>query len=267
MIFYTALKEIEITGDQLLDKRYARIAYENLGGTITSSGDALGYDAVNVQSQATYNKWRSDSAIGGTIELDLGSILPVDSISINSEKLAGTYTFEQWDGGAWVVIDAEADLVLTTNEPLIYNFVEVSTDKIRVTIVSLTAPEITNLYVGKAMVMERALFSGHTPVTLGRNTVSRTNMSNTAQFLGLSIVKKGVSTSYAWDNLTTDFYRDTFDSFAKVSKFPFFIAWNSDKFTNDVGYVWSGADLRPTFNGTRDWMQVSMDVAGVNYGE
>ena len=269
MIFYTDLKNTEIAGDALQNKRYARIAYQTLDGTITSSGDAAGYQASNVQVEATYNKWIAD-ANTASIELDMGSPVGVDSISLNSAKLDGTYTFEYWNGAAWVVIDGQADLVLTTNEPLLYNFVSVVTDKIKITITSTAPPEIINLYVGKVLVMQRAIYGGHTPITLGRDTVNRPVMSAGGQMLGSSMIRKGVSTSFNWENLTADWYRSTFDPFANEARGakPFFIAWNSEKFPLEIGYGWTNEDLRPSnTGGGTDFMTVSMNVNGVDYRE
>ena len=101
---------------------------------------------------------------------------------------------------------------------------------------------------------------------LGRTISKRPNVSAGGVFLGSSTVRKGVSTSFNWDNLTAAWYRANFDPFVLAAETtPFFIAWNSEEFPKEVGYGWTNETITPSNTGTRDFMSVSMTVNGVNY--
>jgi len=136
----------------------------------------------------------------------------------------------------------------------------------RIRITGDTVPTIGVIFIGRTLEMQRAIYGGHSPITLSRVTKRTPVNSESGNNLGLSVVRRGVSTSFSWNNLTAQWYRNNFDPFVRYatqSAGTFFIAWRPSKYPNEVGYCWVDAnDITPSNNGTRNLMDVTMPVKG-----
>ena len=142
-------------------------------------------------------------------------------------------------------------------------FAEVTDRYFRVSAAGSTAPQIGVIYLGVALAMQRAIYAGHSPITLARRTVKRPTKSEDGQFLGSSTIRYGLQTGFAWKHLKAQWYRDNFDPFVKSARSkPFFIAWRPSKFPNEIAYGWSTGDITPSNMGVLDYMDVSMSVEG-----
>ena len=88
-------------------------------------------------------------------------------------------------------------------------------------------------------------------------------MSDSGQFLGRTITKQGTETSYSWRHLTSEFYRDDFQPFVKSArKFPFFLLWRPDTFT-DTAFGFTTSDISPAnMTGGNRFMEVSFKMKG-----
>ena len=114
-----------------------------------------------------------------------------------------------------------------------------------------------------ALAMQRAIYAGHSPITLSRKTVKRPTKSEFGQWLGSSTIRHGLKTSFEWKNLKAAWYREYFDPFVKSARTkPFFIAWRPSKFPNEIAYAWTSNDIKPSNMGILDYMDVSMSVEG-----
>jgi hypothetical protein len=93
-------------------------------------------------------------------------------------------------------------------------------------------------------------------------TEYRNSASDTGNFLGRKIRRKGQQTSFSWQNLTDDWMRSTFKPFINHAKTkPFFIQWRPDYFTDEVGFGFSTGDIIPTNQGgTTRMMSVGLEM-------
>jgi hypothetical protein len=124
--------------------------------------------------------------------------------------------------------------------------------------------KIAVVYVGAALAMQRKIYQGHTPITLSRITETTQNTSETGQYLGRSIIRKGLKTSCEYQHLTADWYRANFDPFVEAAReAPFFYAWRPIQYPDELGFVWTNGDIRPTNTGPRNFMSVSFSVTGI----
>lgn len=246
---------------------HARIGYESFCTTsnVTASSEAAGFPAISAVNPLTYDQWRP-SAVPATWTCTLASAQDADYIGIAGHNLstvgavvAVEYSF---DGSTWVELE---QLSPADNSPIMLIFSTITALAWRLSIVSAdSAPQIGAIYIGEALVMQRQIYGGHSPVTLSRQTELSPNRSEGGQWLGRSIVRKGVATSYEWKNLTALWYRQNFDAFVKVARTrPFFIAWYPSKYPQEVGFVWTTGDIQPQNMGIRDYMSVSMNVVGL----
>jgi hypothetical protein len=244
---------------------HARIGYDNIvpSAIVTATSAESIWPVDSVQRENTFERWQPTSG-NGSITIDNGTAKSADYIGIAAHTLGTTGSTitiaHSADNSTFTTIDTispsdnSAIMVLFANTPARY---------FKVTLAGPTAPQIGVIYLGVAMAMERAIYSGHTPVTLGRMTEKRPTKSESGQFLGTSTIRRGLQTSFSWTNLKADWYRQYFDPFVKSARTkPFFIAWRPAKFPNEIGYCWSTNDITPANAGGLDYMSVSMTVEG-----
>lgn len=230
--------------------------------TITSNGDATGFPARAVTTPMTYERWLGTDS-KPEIEFDLQSQYDVDYVGIGAHTLNdGNITaaiYSSANGTDWT---QRGIVTSSTPSAVMLLMAEVTARYWRIT---LSDPaEIGVVYIGKVMYMPVQMYGGHTPITLSRQTEIMPNKSVKGQFLGRSIVRQGYATSYSWKNIPAAWYRARFEQFVKhATKYPFFIAWNPIKFTDEVAYAWTKDDIAPVNMGVRDLMSVSFSVEAV----
>src|SRR5690606_5562359 len=156
-----------------------------------------------------------------------------------------------------------AGLPPVDNRPIVHLFEPVRSSRFRVLVTGTEAPEIGVISIGKALVMPHAIYQGHTPISLARETVIRPNVSERGQFLGRSIIRSGARGSWTWDRLPADWYRRYFDPFVEAARsVPFFILWRPETFPHEAAYVWTLSDIHPS-NSRRDWLTVTVEAEGL----
>ncbi len=245
---------------------HARIGYRTLwraeGSTVTASSEQEGFPVSASLNELTYEFWRPES-LPATWELNLSSPRNADYLGIASHTLKGLNIILEYDNnGVWEEI---TQFTPDENDPIMVLFEQVETTKFRLTINGSEIPSIGVIFIGQTLQMLRPIYGGHSPIKLSRSTEIEPNRSERGQWLGRSLVRKGVSASYSWDNLSDIWYRNFFDPFveyATQSRGTFFIAWRPGKYPKEVGYCWTLSDIEPVNTGVRNLMSVEMDVVG-----
>ena len=123
--------------------------------------------------------------------------------------------------------------------------------------------ELGVIYAGAALEMQRGIYGGHSPIVLNSKTDYQSTMSESGQFLGRTINREGIETSYKWNHLTPEFYRTDFQPFVNSAKrLPFFLLWRPDTYTDAVfGYTTS--DISPSnMTGGSRLMEVGFNMKG-----
>ena len=199
-----------------------------------------------------------------TLKLESTVIEKVNYLALGAHKLSGfTVKVEHsLDDSDYTTV---SEFFVTKNNAIMVLFAETEVKYIKITITGTGSPEIGIAYFGKALVMERSVYGGHTPITMSRETEITPHISEAGEFLGTTVVRRGYSSGYNFNNLSASWVREKFDSFIQHARTrPFFIAWKPDRFADEVVYGWSPADIKPTNIGKRDLMSVSFDVRGYN---
>lgn len=238
---------------------HARIGYDNAfkNASVTTA-------ARVTLIPNTYERWRPTS--GDTAVYTISSAATVDYFGIGAHNLGSadaTVTIQTASspGGTLTTRatvtpnDDKAIMVLLTDE--------ISVREIRLTVTGSNT-ELGVFYAGKALVMQRPIFGGHTPITLSSVTNFNSNASDAGQWLGRDIVRQGVETSYSWELLTDQWYREYFQPFVVSAKTtPFFIAWRPDLYPDEVAYCWTEDDISPSNRGgSTKFMSVSFNAQG-----
>jgi len=246
---------------------HARIGYQSFlpDADLTASTAAAGFPSEAVTNGLTYDQWRTES-LPATLTIDLLSAKDCDYLGIAAHNLATIgavvdieYSLDE--GATWTTLESMSP---EDNTPIMLIF---STITARYWRAGITAPsgqaQIGAINLGQALVMQRPIYGGHTPITMSRRTEYQNNISDSGQWMGRTVVRKGVSTSFEWKHLTAGWYREYFSPFVKACRTtPFFIAWYPSKFPREVGYCWTNGDIAPSNMGIRDLMSVTLKVDG-----
>ncbi len=245
--------------------RHARIGYKNIAtqDNVTASTEAEGWLGEDAVTPLTFEGWRP-TALPATLTVDAGAAVPADYFGLVASLSGCTaYLERSADNVSWTTVVAVAP---TNDAALMRFFDEVSARYWRLRITGgAVMPLVRVFFVGVALQMQRPIYSGHTPLTLARQTEYANSVSEGGQFLGRSIVRKGVGTAYAWANLTAAWYRQYFDPFVSYAqRGAFFIAWNPLQFPDEVGFIWVPEDIKPSNSGPRDLMSVSFNAGGID---
>ena len=247
------------------------IGYETIGteDNMGASTEAAGFPVENLSNPLTTHRWKP-TALPATVTISVAEAANLQYMGVASHTLATReclleFQFSTNGGSSWETI---RDISPENNQAIMAIFSELAQDwRIRITrsegSLETEMPSIGVFYAGVALVMQRGLYGGHTPVTMGRKTTRITNQTEGGQYAGNSLIREGVDTEFSWQNLTASWYRLNFEPFVVIARSqPFFIAWRPGEFPNEVGFVWTQGDIVPSNQGVRDLMQVSMAVSG-----
>lgn len=258
----------DMTGD--LDK--ARILYHDLAltATITGSSEDPDYPADAAQRIDTYERWRpAAAALPATWQAYFGSAKLFDYLFIAAHDL-GTKRCTikaqySGDGGNWY--DASDTHSPTDDSAIALLFPRVLAPYARLYITQsgspTEVPTIGVIKIGCALVMQRTIYGGHTPITLGREVELNAPLSKGGNLLAQNMERAGFKTSAAFRHLEPEWYRENFDPFARTARtYPFGFAWRPEAWPDEVAYCWSESPLRPSNMGVKDFMQVTVPMTG-----
>jgi hypothetical protein len=253
------------------------IGYDNrvTTGNVSASSADEDHPAVNVANVNTWQYWQGNGFASPTddefLTVIVDSVEPIDYVGIArhnffTAQIPVTVEVQSTDGAAWVAVTSEG--VPSTDGPLIYRFEEQSVYAVRVhmgsPLTGTTAPQVGVLYLGKLLVLQRRIYVGHTPITMGRVARITNARSETGNFLGRIVLSEARQTRVTMRNLLPDWYREYLDPFIEDSKeIPFFFAWRPLDYPNEVGYAWMTNEPVPTNQLPNGMMQVELQMTGI----
>lgn len=252
------------------DLKFPRIGWHTHTRNALASSVSVSGETANGPKDAplrpdTYSFWEPD-ALPATWTFDFGEIKEaVNYVGVAAHTLATArcaVTVEtSLDGVSWSQFSDDA--LPAKGRPLLFLDTDRSAKKVRVSLEGAVVPRVGVIYVGTALVMERSLYGGHTPISLARDTELMQNRSRGGQILGQQIRRTGVRNSAAFRNLTAEWVRSTFDPFAvSARRYPYFFAWRPSAFPLEVGYVQTPGPIVPVNMGKRTFMEVSWEMSG-----
>jgi hypothetical protein len=241
---------------------HARILWSPLTGTVSGDGTNPAYAANDYTSQ----RWQLAPG-SNTWTLVTAQAFSLDCVFIAAHNLSGkTVTISTSDtvSGTHTTraiinpTDNSTICALFNNAGAAYTIREVM-----VTVNSGLDVAVGVIWAGVALQMPIPIYGGHRPLNLNRITEAQQQFSETGQWLGRIIKRRAVTSSYAWEYITTSFYDTFFEPFAKTLPLnPFFIAANPSKIVSDVGFVWTDRDVEPANMGINTYRSVTINVTG-----
>lgn len=160
-----------------------------------------------------------------------------------------TSTFSS-DDALMVLLDGMTGIVVTEIQ-IIFN-------------ISAFGAKIGVFSVGQVLEMQRSIYGGHSPADLSLKTSYQSTESESGNFLGRTVTRRGTATTFSWKHLSPDWYRDNFQPFVKsaVEK-PFFITWKPSLYPLVTSYGFTEGDIKPSnMGGGSDLMAVSFNFKG-----
>ena len=251
-------------GDKPL--KHARIAHSRnwlAGGTAVASTTAAAYSVNAPLNSLTYERWKP-TAVPATWEYNHGGAATADYAAVAGHTMAGcTIRFERWTGAAWAALTP--DTVLADNSPILAIFSPVSGQRWRLNVLSGPIPTVAVVRFGAALQMERPFFGGHTPIDFGRQTVLRSNQSETGQYLGRTKQRTVLTTSYSWQHLSEAWVNANWKTLQlAIEAEPFWIAWRPLQ-SGQVGYCQTDAVPPAQYMGIQALMSAEISVRGLAY--
>ena len=247
---------------------YPVIGYRNaLAGAAAISNDANSATAANVLTYTTWDRFYG-AAASSQLTLTLTGAEDVDYIAIAGHNLAlvgGQITAETTDtvGGAWAAVPGAVIQSGKSTAGMLL-FASRTVAQIRLTLSGATGPVgIAVVFAGQRLTMQRPSYAGVVPSSLTETVQRMPKVSDTGQFLGTQIIRKGVKAQAQFRHLTDAWYRANFEPFAQHSRsLPFFYAWNPEEDPQGVIYAFAAGDMEPEKMGIRDMLSVSWEMMG-----
>lgn len=246
------------------DLNHSRIGINNItyGKTPVASSSAAGHPAIAATYPTTYEYWRPTSAVS-TWTIDNGTMVECDYMGVVGDlgnlTLSCQYSF---DGTTWTEAVSGSIGAGSEKRTSMLLFSAVAARYWRLAMIGIG--NIAVVYIGKSLAMQRKIYQGHSPLTLSRMTETTQNVSETGQYLGRSITRKGLKTNCEYQHLKAAWYRANFDPFVEAARTaPFFYAWRPLAYPSELGFVWTTGDIKPTNSGPKDFMSVGFTVTGI----
>jgi hypothetical protein len=253
------------------------IGYENLvtASNVSATTEDADHPATALANPATYTYWRgAQGSPGGddylTVAVDDDDEIDYVGIArhnFGTGLIPVSVEVQHAAAGAWT--EVVADTLLPDDSPVIFRFTPQAVHAVRVRLQPSLAtipvdPEAGVLYVGKLLILQRRIYVGHTPITLGRQTTIITGRSESGNFLGRIQTGEQRSTSVDLQNLTPAWYRAFFDPFVLAAQLaPFFFGWRPLDYPNESGFAWLTEEPQPSNSRPNGMMSVSLKMNGV----
>jgi len=228
---------------------------------ITATSSNVNNPASNLANTSTSYRWRASSGADQVITIqNNGQVVSYVGIARHNLNAIGASISISFDGNTVV-----PSTQVNQNQALLFNTNEASPNTITINISGASAAaSIAVLYAGPVLRLQRSIYVGHTPITMGENRKSITGMSQSGQYMGEIILNRNVSTSVNLKNLEPDWYRSNLQPFIqRVPREPCFWAWKPDKYPAEVGYCWIEGNPRPSNSLPNGMMEISWNFRGI----
>lgn len=262
-------RDVALTDSSTEDPNAGHIGYQNLVAPANVSADSeqAFFPVVNLTNPATNIFWWSNSLDEQFLNITPGLNAGVDYIAFANHNFgSGGIAYQVQASNDNVTWDDIGDELIPENDTPHMQIFPLSVYLFwRVRLAPTTAvPRIAVMYLGKVLVLQRRIYVGHIPITMGDNTTVSNNRSEKGQFLGRVVRREYAETSIDLKNLTADWVRSYLLDFIEQAKvLPFFWAWRPIDYPREVGYCWTTDDINPKNQRPNGMMQVQIKVQGI----
>lgn len=234
--------------------------------SVAATSELDTHPAVAMGNPSTAEYWSATSSADQTITAQLTAPVEVSYLGIARHNLAtagASVRISLLVEEVWV--QALPDFVPASDSVIFARFVPQMATSVRVQVIGASiAPRIAVLSAGPLLLLQRNIYVGHTPITMGRDSEVSTGISESGQFQGRIVTRVSHSTSVSMSNLWPDWYRTHMDPFVRASiELPFFFAWRPSDYPLETGYCWMRETPRPTNQSNNGMMEVTLSMQGI----
>lgn len=244
----------------------AQIGYNSVAISATADSEATGFDASSVLNSMTYEKWKPQVDIANlTIALTESGTTSVNYVAIGAHTMGTNgsgYTIQySIDGVNFTTLVAKQSP--TNDRARMDTFTALSISHIRIVLTDAIA-SIGSVYVGTYLEMSTEFMDDHDLGVYARKTEYKNNVSMSGQWLGRSIERQGLDTSFNWRYVTQTFYDASVEPFVQSAiTNPFFIKWRPSDSPTEVLYCWLTQDVKPTISKVNNYTSFTLNVEAI----
>lgn len=172
----------------------ASVLWQAVKPLVTSSGDAVGYPAINVIDPATFSSWKGVSA-PSNVRYDFGTAVSVNGFGIVAHNIfssGASYEVQYSSAGVvWTTVHGETP---SSDADIYCIFPAVSARYWRILITGFVA-NVGIFIVGNRLIFPHAPVTDYKPLHHARQYTKQFNDSIGGHFLGTSVLSAGAETS------------------------------------------------------------------------
>lgn len=256
--------------------RLPRIAYRNhfSDGDVTASSEQADHPAEAALDPFTATAWIGESGEGpwsirvskDGARADYAAVTGWrGEAGANPLSMSGVTVRVQYsdDGGeSWEDV---GDPVMPDGRVAGFLFDSQAHDDWRLLFEADEPPEIVNVSLGEATVMEAGVKRGFEPPVQARNNEIMNNRTEQGHLVGRSIIRKGIETSLELSNVSENWVRDTWEPLIDhMEKRGAYIIWSPAQWPKEIAYIWASGRFRaPRYASNAGWMSVQLEVQGM----
>lgn len=235
---------------------------------VSPAADPL-HPVSNLANPSTTAGWRGQTGAEHFVTgVGLGQTLDYMAVArhnFGSEGMQIRLQVQNTVGGAFNTVIAS--FTPPDDEPLIMRFEPQVVVTARLRILPATTSDIPRasvMYLGRLLILQRRIYVGHTPLTMGRNARITNGRAESGDFLGRIVLTETLQSAISMQNLSPDWYRDNMDPFIAASKdTPFFVAWRPGDYPEETSYAWMTNEPQPSNQRPNGMMQVDFQYSGL----
>ncbi len=241
-------------------------------GSVAASSEDPANPVTNIANPSTNLRWvgmPTSPPTEDVITISLDGLADLDYLGIarhnfGSAGIAVALEYLEPDSSpeSWVELAA---VLPATDSPIIFRFAKDQYVGLRLVLQPGTeAPYIGVVYAGELLVLQRRIYVGHTPITMGVSSKVVNGKSESGDFLGRIVLNEEVGTRVTQNNLTPAWVRTYLIPFLEAArKDPFFFAWRPSDYPAEVGYCWLTNDPQPENMLGNGMMKVDLSMKGI----
>lgn len=243
------------------------ICYENLleNGTVNASSENADFPVENCFDWITSDYFKPAGSGTINITLTLSGTQSSDYFAFYGHDLpshGGTIKLQYWDGSAYQ--DCFAAVTPTDTSPQVITFAAQTSTQWRVVITCTSVFSIAVISFGAKLTVPRGRYIGFTYPRFGRNTQVVDSTSDGGEFLGRSIVSKGVTTTVEFNHAPDAWMRSNWQSFIEhAEQKPFFYVPDSDGNPTEAVYCFTDGTIPSPSQSAYGFMSVTIPVRGM----
>lgn len=243
------------------------LGYQNLleNGTVVASSQNANFPVANLYDWRTSDFFKPAASGTVNITLTLSGAKSADYFAFYGHDLhlkGGTIKLQYWNGTAFV--DCFAAITPTDGGPQVIPFTSQTSTQWRIVVTCTAVFSLAVAAFGARLTMERGMYLGWTPPKFGRATQTIDSTSDGGEFLGRSVISKGVRSTLEINKFSDAWMRANWLAFVKHAELkPFFFLPNPTQYPADAVFAFTDGDIAAPSQSNYGHMSASIAIRGM----